>query len=556
MNTKKILKTVCLSAIAALALLSCAEPAQTLTENTTENIDMVYLDPSAPVIEFTTSDRNSDGEKEFYLFDDNPEHLNPKFLADGEIPSSIAHFEELEPGVYTVFSYHHRGTSVDDWAELFYDTAFSSEDGAKVEILNIGLDHDWDWNQAWADYTGTSVLMPEYLKTFQCTCGEDCGCTEENGICINPECPAIVRDEKRDPKTNEYDGIGQEREIPAGEPVLLSDIVTHIEKAELNHFRYGSYQEPMWLMMKFRVVSGTVTFDTLAYSDKNTALKSFASLENGAFDNEPQYKGIAYSSPVAEAEFGLTFTDDTPAGDIPVTVKNARNPEGITLTDGVWATNVNTWKEERPIAAESDMMRLEYKDDTKLSLYGGNVLERDNIWRFDPYHTKCYFSDDKLELYDIPTGGEFVPNSEMKNVRYPKGNEISGREFYAAAACNLGNFGVTNAYAIHIKNDSADTRKLSYEMKSIAGQVYRWRMKDGDGNIISDDGGSYYMKKFDDDPAEDPASDSEPKARLAAAEYSDTLTFDIPSGEERTVEIEITTLTGCNAPTHNKMSVK
>lgn len=48
-------------------------------------------------------------------------------------------------------------------------------------------------------------------------------------------------------------------------------------------------------------------------------------------------------------------------------------------------------------------------------------------------------------------------------------------------------------------------------MKSIAGQVYRFSQTDSDGNIIYDDGGSYYMKNFDDDPAEDPASTSDPK---------------------------------------------
>ena len=72
----------------------------------------VYLDSSAPVLEFEPVKTSEDGKNEYYLFDDNPEHLNPNFLADSaDAPSSIARFEDLQPGIYTVFSYHHRGDS-------------------------------------------------------------------------------------------------------------------------------------------------------------------------------------------------------------------------------------------------------------------------------------------------------------------------------------------------------------------------------------------------------------------------------------------------------------
>lgn len=64
------------------------------------------------------------------------------------------------------------------------------------------------------------------------------------------------------------------------------------------------------------------------------------------------------------------------------------------------------------------------------------------------------------------------------------------------------------------------------------------------------------MKNFDDDPAEDPASTSDPKERLKAAEYSDTLSFDVKPNSECDIKIEVTTLTGCTAPMHNTMSIE
>ena len=520
-------------------------------------------DRADPVIQFEAQKTAADGTAEYYLFDDNPEHLNSKFLADGEEPSSIAHFGELQPGIYTVFSYHHRGYSVDLNADLYYDAVFSSSNEGEFEILNLGIDHDWDWNQAWADYTGTEVVMPEFLRTFNCTCGEDCPCIN-GGDCPDPSCPAIIRNESRQPKTAEFDNLNTPKRVSAGSPLYLSEVVSYIEKNDVNHFRYGGWNEPMWMMLRFRVTGGSVNFDTVAYQDQAALKANFSTLKPGAFDNEPQYKGIAPNAPIVTAEFEYTIDDATPEGPVPVTVINARAPQGVTIPDGVFATNVNTWREEAPIAAESDIMRLEYKDDTKYGLYGSNVAEseKDNVWRFDPYHTKHYGGYDKaaekaLREYGVAVGENFIPNSSILDINYPKGSEISTDEFYAYNACNLGNFGVTSRYIVHLKNSGTAQRTFSFSMESIAGQVYRYSQIDAQsGEIIADDGGKYIMKKFDDDPREDPASTSDPKERLTPARMGDTLSFETEPGKEYAITIEITTLTGCVAPLRNKFEIK
>ncbi|MGM9937457.1 MAG: hypothetical protein ACI38A_08940, partial [Candidatus Ornithomonoglobus sp.] len=291
--------TQCFSAaLAALLLCSCGSGTPENTEGAHEPAETqnTLLDPSAPVIEFTTETSNENGTGEYYLFDDNPEHLNAKFLADGGTPSSIAHFEDLQPGIYTVFSYHHRGDSVDRAADLYFDAAFSSSSGGEFKILSIGLDHDWDWNQAWADYTNTPVSSPEYYKTYNCTCPDGCDHGQES--CIHPDCPAVVRGEIRYPRTQEIDHLNTITALDSQTPLLLSDCIDWIKNNDINHFRYNGYDEPMWLYMTFEVTSGTITFDTLAYTSKSKALENFHTLAKGAFDNEPQYKGIAYNSPV------------------------------------------------------------------------------------------------------------------------------------------------------------------------------------------------------------------------------------------------------------------
>lgn len=518
--------------------------------------DEAVIDYSAPIIEFNARETSADGTSEYYLFDDNPEHLNSRFLADSNEPSSIAHFSDLAKGIYTVFSYHHRGYSVGFDEDLYYDTVFSSSNGGSFKILSIGMDHNWDWNQAWADYTNTSVKMPEYFRTINCICGR---CNVGDGY-INPDCPSVIRGESRQPKTAEFDCLNKDFNISGGEMYYLSEIEGRILREEMNHFRFGGYNEPMWLMMKFQVTGGTVDFDTVAYQNIDDAKAKFQLRQKGAFDNEPQYKGIAANAPEVTAELNIEVNDETPSGPLPVTVKNMRVPNGYTISDGVFATNVNTWREERPIAAESDLMKLEYRDETKLSLYGKDVKTIDGVWRFDAYHTKLYGGykgKDKriLKRYGAEVGDSFVPNGEMAQLKYPTGSEPSTDKFYRYTACNLGNFGVTDIYDIDAVNYGTAPRSLTFEIKSIAGQVYRYSQTDGLGQEVTGSGGDYIMKKFDDDPAEDSNSDTEPKERIKPAEYGDQIRFILEPNEQYNIRIEVTTLTGCVAPMHNRFVI-
>ena len=542
-----------------------ADDTAKLSETADTSADTAALiDPNAPVLIFNAQKADADGTPLYYLFDDNPEHLNPAFLADGKqsAPSAIAHFESLTPGIYTVFSYHHRGNSLDYQADLYFDSAFSSDSGGSFEILALGLNNSWDWNQAWADYTNTPVDMPLYIRSFNCTCGEHLDFDFNSESLIENDCPAIVRNESRLPKTEFWGSIGQERSLAAGENVFLSEHEPRILREDMHHFRYGGYNEPMWLYMQFRVKSGTVNFDTLAYSDFSAAKANFPTLLKGAYDEEPQYKGIADNAPMVKAEFDYTIQKGAPSGPIPITVMNMRVPDGYTLPDGTFATNANTWREDEPIAVQSDLMMLEYQDFTKSTLYGANVKHKSNMWYFDFAHNGHYSDSYKgkdrqlLSDYGVKLGADFVPNSEMDELKYPTGTELCTDDFERLNCLNLGNFGVTNRYVINLANEDEIERTFCFKMRSLAGQVYRYSFKDADGLVIKDDGGRYIMKCFDDDPAEDPHSKTDPPERLEAAEYGDTLEFVIGAAQKGTVEIEVSTLTGCTAPMHNTFLLK
>lgn len=504
-------------------------------------------------LQFRPVQQTTDGKDCFYLFDDNPEHLDSRFLADGEDPSTIAHFDHLRPGVYTVFSYHHRADSVVRDEDLFFDVLFRSAEGAELQINRIGLDHNWEWNQAWADFTGVDVYAPEYLRTFACVCPpESCQCFQPDGQCarVAEECPCTIRDELFHPKQDRYDHLGDTMKLGADDVVLMSNFISQISEQKMNQFRYGGYDEPMWMMLEFEVLSGELTLDTVAYTNQQAALKNVKVMKPGVFAEEPQYKGIARNAPVVRAELSYTFDDRSPAGGLPVRIFNQRYPNGFVAEDGAFGTHVNTWKREEVVAAESaesDLMQLEYEDESKGKLFGPASSQYDTIWRFDPFHTKLYSDDGDLA---------FVPNVEMSRIPYPKGGEETSADFYDTYVCNLGNFGVRYLYTFHLNNEGAQPRTFRFSMNSFSGQVYRFTLKDKEGRIIRDDGGRYLMKRFDTEPAEDPNSTSEPKERLEAAKYTSAEEFRLEPKQEYQLEFEVVTLTGCIAPMTNTITLE
>lgn len=463
-------------------------------------------------------------EGEYYLFDDNPEYLRPEYRADGEIPSSIACFDELGEGTYTVFSYHHRGTSAEIDEDLYFDFLFSSDD-AVVEIENFCMDVNWQWHKAWADYSGTEVTRPIYYKNASCNCGGG-GEKHKSG------CPAVCGGDVFEPTKAEELGVP----MKVSGNLLLSDMLGRIKDDGLNRFRNTSKVDPVWLMMKFKVVSGTVSAATVCYSDIGAASENFDTMKKGSFFNEVQYKGIADCAPAADTEISYAFSDYS--GAIPVRVKNMRAPEGYVSENGRFATSINTWREEKPIAAESDMAELRYRDASKADLYGKN-RSSDNVWHFDPFHTKLYGgeSEEILEKYGAAVGADFEPNGAISDLKHP--GKKGSKEFYKYFACNLGNFGFTYKFKLNLENSTDRDRVFRFNIDSDAPEVYRFTQKDGDGNIIYSDGGKYITKKFDDEPkGENPEF------------MSDDIKFSVPKNSTSTAEVEVVILTGCNAPVY------
>lgn len=501
-----------------------------------------------PNLEFEAVKYTNDGKPCYYLFDDNPEHLHEDFLADGDVSSSIAHFENLKPGIYTIFSYHHRGDSSEAEEDLFFDVLFRPRINSEYKINKIGLDHDWQWNKAWADFSGVDVYLPEYLKSFECTC-PDKACSKPDSICPEEVCPCTVRNELVEANPERYVETGEIFAISGGQYQLLSEQITVIKNEKINEIRHGGYNEPIWLMMEFEIISGEMTVDTVAYNDLEKAKEKFGEMIPGRVAKEPQFKGIAENAPIVEAKLEYVFDDTTKPGPLPVRIFNQRYPEGYVAKDGNFGTNVNTWKVEELVAAESaesDMMKLVYRDEAKLSLYGENAVNKNDVWLFDPFHTS---------LYSDKGNGDFVPNIPMAQIDFPAGREKTPADFYGNYVLNLGNFGVRYLYTFNLKNQASEPKTFCFSMNSLSGQVYRYTLYK-ENEKVQDDGGRYIMKKFDIDPAENPESTTEPKERLEPSKYTSTERFTLEPNSEYILEFEVVTLTGCDAPMTNTLSIE
>lgn len=173
------------------------------------------------------------------------------------------------------------------------------------------------------------------------------------------------------------------------------------------------------------------------------------------------------------------------------------------------------------IANESDLMKLEYEDDSKIDYYGSDIPDenREGIWYFDIWHSgierspRKYQNENKWissEKYGGSSGSTFIPNESLDGVagcvrakiengtytteklqEYDTGENM--RDIKSVIAPNIGNYGMTARQKISITNDSNEPINIQYYIYSSAKELYHFA-----ANLPqlykSSEGGSYSMK--------------------------------------------------------------
>lgn len=366
-----------------------------------------------------------------YLYNNNPEGIDDAAMAAGENPRYISSYESLGPDTYYLYmSYFNLTGGGKRGYTIEVDTSFTAVEDSVLTIKNAAF--ETIRVQAY-EYGGN--VYP-YMKDWEFV-----------GVCADMLGVPII--DMRG--TYKYEPAKYEPvtvEIKKGETVWLSQYID-----DYSEVLFG---DPVHYQALIELESGCLDINAAALKYNGKTGDRSQVPENigfGIYRFDFTVKGVADTLPqVTTDTLHYTIDDTTKTGTVlPGTVYNQYAPEGNTID--YWCSNINPVADywSKYTSVESDMIQLKYKDDNKLTYYGKNVTDRDNVWVFDTYHT----SASKYE-----SGYGFAPDDYSPNFRV---SDIfrSGIENYA---CNLGNYGVTETYELEITNNGSKDRYFEYDV--------------------------------------------------------------------------------------------
>ena len=380
-----------------------------------------------------------------WIYCNNPEFVNSNFLSTYENPEATYMMKNtgLKPDKYSVFYsfYNVAAFSVEA------DIEFKAETDAVIVINAVGYSDPkagefTDCIGAWSDYLDTNIRVINEIEQYSYFSG------------------------KKDlPKTVT---------IKKGETRWISEFTYNYDAI--------TPRSCFNMLVDFTVKSGTVEANL-------AALKNYGAVGDRSHHNPDAKPGIHYgdttvkgiekaSLPIVESKINIEIDEKVTDGEnLEVHVTNQYVKDNPTE---YWVTNLNPSNDSsmftKYVTVGSDMLSLQYKDDSKLSYYGENVPEskRDNIWVFDIFH---------MDTKKYQEGMEWKAEDHIPNKYTSEKLDINNVPNYKWEAC-LGNFGVTNRYHLNIKNNDTRERSLNYIIEaSLTSNIVV--VRDEKGNMLN-----------------------------------------------------------------------
>ncbi len=384
----------------------------------------------------------------YYIYCNNPEAVTDDILMNGDTPSYIMNNEDLGEGTYYIYISHFNytgGGALGADAELDVELTPTSDCSYTIEnaAFETGRVTSWYEGGSWIKYEDDWGMINCCAKMLgKPVCDIDGG----NWYDTHEYSPVTLTGKK-------------------GETVWLGDYIDNYDKV---HFMCGVH-----LQAVITVHSGTINMNVCAFKSGDGAVGDRSGFDSnaefGKYARDRCEKGIADSLPQVTAELEYTIDNDTEDGEyLPVTVYNQYAPDGNTLTE--WLTNLNPQDDpwSKTLCAESDMLPLKYRDESKLDYYGDNVplSERDTLWIFDTAHSDTAAWESSFNVEDA---SGYSPNFELST-------DIVNDGY----ACNQGNYGVTETYKLTVTNNSDSTRYFNYAPKTASNIIVYTTDKNGD----------------------------------------------------------------------------
>lgn len=427
------------------------------------NLSTVYAS-DIPKLKFS---ENSDGK---FIYCNNPESISRDNLSNSPNSSYIMNNIDMNADKYVIYVSHINRTAILDKNKNIIESGFDIEldvqlkakDNTKLRINSIGFE------------VPKQNLQYKDNKLFQ---------YENNWSCLNAVAGYMQRpiyelgtDKKYIP--SKFNLV--ELDIKKGEEIWLSEYI--------DNYQTVAWLKPVHMIADIEILEGCMDINIAALKS-NGILGDRTEHNNnaakGIYYRDKQYKGIADTLPkVISDELNYTIDDNTEDGTLfPVKVSNQYTKDNPVTT---WVTNINPQADiySKNSSVESDIIHMYFKDESKLKYYGSNVKDKDDIWRFDVFH-----SDTKG--YD---GAETGYSSENYIPNYILDVSKDNTKF----SCNLGNYGITNVYKININNKSSSTKYFNYNLTTTSSNIVNVKNKDEnyiDSYSVSKSSG--YEKKMD-----------------------------------------------------------
>lgn len=376
-----------------------------------------------------------------WIYCNNPEGIRNTDLMNSadNPPSYIMNNEALEPDLYDFLLCHINSTDSDGGYGIGFNIELDAEitalEDSELTINKAFFETPSDEafiyrNGTWAKETnkfGCLQSLASYLGINMC---------ELNGSWLYEAQP--------------YEPVTVE--IKKGETVWLSDYIDEYDKI--------GYGKPVQIIGQFELASGKINFNVAAFKSGDEVGDRSEFDKNAKFGSyiyTRTQKGIADTLPKVNTELEYIIDNTVADGEVLQNiVYNQYQPDGY-MTDA-WCTNLNPQDDiwSKNIAAQSDLLTIKYKDDSKLEYYGSKVKkkDKDNIWVWDPFHSDTAEYQGAVTWYNAD---EYVPNYELSEKRSNQGY-----------ACSMGNYGVTESYHIKAVNKTHTDKYFEYCAETIS----------------------------------------------------------------------------------------
>ena len=487
-------------------------------------------------IEFVQSSTDENGNPNYYIFIDCPEHVTINDVIDEEhVGRTLALFEDLTPGTYTVFELHHKAVAATTSAvdadeafeytdQLFYDAVFynNKNEMGDMRINKIGIlcqnnGYNKYYSEVWKDFYRSSNV---YQNT----------------------------------KIDKINSVWLSKVLKFNDGIYISD-GTYYENSP------ASSMQCMNLIMEFTVLSGTINFATVAKQnssdfsnfDKDNAITTYEDHKEqvlkgkGDFGRIIEAKPIEYyiddDMPLIHDKDVDTMFDKFKSNNYSMLGFNMATPvAGHVINKNQFALNASAlYADCKDTFPESAILKL---------VYDGNYMkkgkEERKTFEFDTFHSpfvKNFNVPSILAIGPYNGGHTWVTNEELdgtwikllKDIEYSPFVQCANQDFKTFAtfldATNMQGYGITYKYNITIHNLGKNPKIIYYIHKIAPSYMLEYAIDNGFDRVESE------LEELNQDG------------------YNEKRLTDINGGETITISLCMTQMSGSSATNINKFLI-